>query len=335
MGNPVIVTPTGGTSASAMGAVITATAQMVSLSPQQIIGFVPLTDCTFVECRTWRNDCYYNPVFGVTSAKTASYENDMNSFFILDPLRRTVKFRLFRLSNGVAVQVNSNMNSTYGTIKAYGSIPTNPNYTGIILNWGAVLALHGAGFYVVVLSTASSIPDNNNRQPFCKWSEPFKLLPFTCNLAHRTVKFESTNSGKLGSITEDGVVYDLCGFSYYDSIRVPGFFGEEKTSYNTTELEYQNGLIDLVSDEALQTFTFRSRLLPKWLHDRMKAYMGMADKTLVSDYNRNNADYNIKRKYIRVNGPWEPKWNGQNLLSSVEVQFKEGIESVYKSISCP
>lgn len=333
----VVLTPTGGTSAAVMGAVVTNNAQMVSLVPQQLIGLTPLSLCAETHCRTYNGDCYIIPVFGDTAAKTATYENDVNSFFINDGLRRTIRYQLYKVDERLkkSILVNANMNSTYGTIYGFGSLAGHPYYAGRLINWGAILSLHGPGLYGISITSVGSSPNSQNRIPYCFVSEFFRLRAFSCDLAENTVKFEAYNSGMIGKIPADGVVFDLCGLNIYDSIRFKGFFGNEKTGYDETELEYQNGLIDPVNDEALQKYTLNTRLLPDWLHKRLKVYGLMADRTFVSDYNWSNPDHNIKRKLVRKNAGYEPKWNERNRQASVSVEFADGVQSTIKSISCP
>lgn len=335
--NTYILTPTGGTASASSGSTASVPATRVSKDPLQIIGLNPLRVCNFFECRSWVNDCYVNPVFGTIGATGAAYENDVVSFIISDALRRALRFRLYKFNHvsGQYDLVQANMGASYGVVKNFGTFIGHPTYAGIFLNWGSVLSLHGVGIYRVSIASLNSTPNQGNRFVYCLVSEAFRLLEYECKRADRTVKFEAYQSGIIGSITDDGTTFNLCGLNIYDSIRVPGFFGMEKSNYNSVELEYTTGLIDLVHDEIQQKFKFESRLLPKWCHDRLKTYGLMADSTYVSDYNWMNADYFIKSKRVRVNGSYEPKYNERNRLATVTVEFKEGIEGVIKSISCP
>lgn len=330
--NLIQLTPSGGNQMDAMGASKYDSPAYTRILPViQLLGFVPLTQCSATECRDWNDDCYVNRVFGTVSETLSTYENDINTFMVNNTLdwRSIPVLQKKNEASGVWSDV-ANLSSTYGTFYNNGDIPGHQKYTGIRLNWGAVLSLHGSGYYRVKFNLYAP----NVGLTDCLISEQFYLLPFSCKAADRTVKFEITTTGKVGSIDIDGYVYDICDYFFFDSIRVPGFFGYETTQYEEIQLEYQTGLIDQVRDEAIQKFKFFGRPMPKYLHDRLKSYGLMANKLLVSDYNYNNSDYSIRQKQVVKAGGYEPKYDKTTRLSSVTVDFREGIQGVIKSTSC-
>lgn len=334
---PIPIFPSGGTAGITSGGATSSTVARVSRIPEQLIGLVPLISCTESECRTFNGSCYINPVFGAIAVNTSTYENDLNSFFVITPLRNPTKWNLQRqdpvLKTWATIATMSSAPASYGQLYSYGSITGHATYQGFTINWGFVLSLHGAGIYRIGVKSYGT-GNRPDRYPFCYVSETFRLLPFNCNVADRTVKFEAYQTGYMGSIDNDGEVFDLCGFTFYDSVRMRGFFGKEKSNYDVIELEYPTGLIDQVRDEALQKFQWSSELLPKVHHDRLKAYCFMGNKVLVSDYNRNNSDYNIKQKQVVKAGGYEPTYYTRSRMSKVTVDFKEGIQGAIKSVSC-
>jgi hypothetical protein len=175
-------------------------------------------------------------------------------------------------------------------------------------------------------------------------SEPFCLKEWSCSGTDVTVRWESKiTGGRIGSITDDQRVFDFCcqnplngisAVTWYDSIRVYGFFGKEKTEYERLLIEYQNGEVVQVRNEAIQKFEYESALQPKWVHDRLKAYGLMADTLLVSDYNWNNADYEVDQKGVVCDGSYEPDYNENTRYSNVKVQFKERIQNVIRDKCC-
>lgn len=354
----VSITPAGGSAGVTSGASGKLTSDALTVFPYQLIGFVPLTLCSFSECRTFNGSCYLNPVFGTQNEIGSTYENDLSTFYINDSLKRVTKFILQKLNRvsltwtDLAVIGSTNPSmfpsvSTYGSFYNYGHslFTTHPKYFGMRVNWGSVLTLQGTGVYRIMVLSPTVLPggtpiDPNpflnrpNPYPYCMASEPFNLNPFNCDRAHGTAKFEANQSGRIGSIDIAGYVFDLCNISLYDSIRQIGFFGNEKTGYDEIMLEHQNGLMDRVRDEALQRFDWGSKPMPKYIHDRFKSYGMMADSLWVSDYNKNNADYNIKKKMIVKSAGYEPEYPKGSRLSWVKTEFKEGIQSVIKSSSC-
>ena len=342
---PVELAPTGGTTGVVTGASASAIDIIIDTSAIQILGLTPLTDCDATECRVFNGDCYINPVFGSTGVDIATYENDLQPFYIEDTMRRVTVFTLQKLDTRLKVWedvavIGSTLpalypiDSTYGDFYTYGFWSTHPYYLGVQINWGHVLTNDGTGIYRLMVESPAVVDTKPKPYPYCKVSEPFNLMIFDCNRAHGTAKFEVIQSGKIGSIDEDYVVFDICDIKLYDSIRQKGFFGLEKTGYDEVLLEYQNGLIDRVRDEAVQKFTWASKPMPKYIHDRFKSYGMMSDYLYVSDYNKNNADYNIDHKMIVKSAGYEPEYPRGSRLSWVKTEFKEGVQGVIKSSAC-
>ena len=169
--------------------------------------------------------------------------------------------------------------------------------------------------------------------------------------AHGTVKFECWNQGAIGDVNNPGTLVDLCGLSLYDSIRIEGFFGYNKYSYDEILLEYGQGTkalfgtIERVRDKAIPAYKFNSKPLPAFVHKQLATILMMADTILVSDYNINNADYFIQQKQVIKKGNYEPKYveTGKHYDLSmqeygrrdkVSLEFLEGIQSVIKSTCC-
>lgn len=342
---PVPISPVGGVTTPISGGSTADTQGVRTILPIQLLGFVPLVSCTLEECRKFNGDCYLNPVFGSVNVSGSTYENDMSTFFIDDSLRRVTVFNIEKLDRRLNVwenvaRIGSTLTSlfpyvtTYGTYYNYGAFITHPNYLGVQINWGYVYSNNGSGVYRLKIESPAVVDTKPKPYPYCLVSEPFDLNSFDCNRAHGTAKFEANQSGRIGSIDNDGYIFDLCNIRLYDSIRQKGFFGREKTSYDEIMLEYQSGKMERVRDEAKQIFEWDSKPMPKYIHDRFKAYGLMADDMWVSDYNKNNSDYNIKRKQIVKAAGYEPEYSIGTRLSWVKTEFKEGIQSVIKSTSC-
>lgn len=343
----VDLTPSGGVSGLISGGVVYATISEPTIYPIQVLGFVPLVPCAPTECRTFNGDCYFNPAFGKINVNGSTYENDVNPFYILDEMARKTFWWIQKLdttlgqwSDLARVGASTGLGGfitdpNYGTYWNYGTWPTHPKQQGYQINWGYVLTTSGPGKYRIRVETPPVIDTRPQPFPYCQVSEPFDMHAWNCERANGTVKFESYNSGRIGSITNDGLVYDLCGMTLYDSLRHRGFFGHEKTSYDEIMLEFQTGKMERVRDEAIQKFTYSSRPMPKYVHDRFKVYGMMADYTYVSDYNWNNSDYEIRRKSIVKSAGYEPTYYKGNRLMTVKTEFKEGIQGVIKSSSCP
>lgn len=174
---------------------------------------------------------------------------------------------------------------------------------------------------------------------WCVATEAFTLRAFNCDMANGTVKFETAITGQVGDKRVDYLVYDYTGFTWNDSIRLQGYFGEERIAeYLEVNNEWgppKMGLIQKVKDEAISEFTFYSKVLPKALHERLMTYGVMANEIRVSDYNLFNSDYNIKRLLVVKAGNYVPEYFDKNgaRVSKVAVPFRRGVQSSIK-VNC-
>lgn len=318
---------------------------VIVLDPVQVAGLAPMTSCTDSECRETCIPCYENIVFGTSTAPGGTrvkpkdlsyYENDVNGFWVDVSLYGpqpsiTVTWKIQECVNNEWSDIHTITNNNYGFYYALNSVVGHPTYTGVYIDWGRVLFTFGPGVYRVKVNT------DLRTIVGCLVSDKFRLVAWNCDRAHRTTKFETIMNGTIGDINKDGRLFDVCAMDLYDSIRVGGFFGKETTpEYLEILNEYQNGQVNRVRDEAVQKFQWSSTMLPKAYHDRIKAYALMADMLYVSDYNRNNSDFNIKKKQVIKAGAYEPNYVEHSWLrmQMVTVDFKEGIQRVIKSSCC-
>lgn len=329
------------------------------LAPVQIVGLVPLV-CpdqdprlpafSKCDCREWTNDeCYINPVFASTT-DTDELKND-HSFFLLEfpfyyqyqwsnPVNS--QFTLQEWNGSAWVLTTTLTNNTYGTFYDFNSLCI-PNWKGFDIDWRLILTTFGEGLYRFRVSYSQF----GNSGTLV--SEPYCLKEWTCAGTDVTVRWECTiTGGRIGSIVDDRRVFEFCCLAagepgvaqkvtpvtWNDQIRVYAFFGREKTEYEREQVEYQDGEIIPVRNEAIQIFEYESALQPKWVHDRLKAYAFMADQLYVSDYNWNNSDYEIDKKRVVCDGEYAPEYNINTRYSNVKVRFKEGYQNVIRDKCC-
>lgn len=342
---PVPLTPTGGTTGSAVGSM----SSVIIIAgrngpPIQICGFIPLTDCSITECRTFNGSCHINPVFGTMGVIGGNYVNDVNSFFLSDSFKRVAIFILQKLDPALNVWNDSAtigstlpsmfpFSSAYGTFYSYGFFSGQPKYFGININWGNVLSLKGSGVYRLKIYSPNSILGRAKPYPYCLTSEAFRLSPFNCNVANHTVKFEANQTGMIGSHNSDKNVFDLCGINLYDSVRVNGIFREVSPTKIDEYLEYQTGIMDLVNAKLVLKYIWESQMLPEYIYKRLMTYGGLSGSAFVSDYNLSNSRYDIKLLPIIMKS-MEIEPNKANRQTPVKIQCESGIQSIIKSTSC-
>lgn len=312
--------------------------------PQQLLGLSPMTDCSVSTCRYWNPDCCYKiPVFAELATQTPDvaptqwdpFNNDQSSFFFSFPSYATGSTQVLSIAILLQKLVGSTWtnqvqlsNNNLGIYYAFYSLPIH-YYTGYTLYWRKVLNTYGEGCYRIRVTYGV------NGREGCMTGEPYNLREFSCARAHGTVRFDAKlYDGDIANIDRDGLRDSLCGVSIYDSIRIHGFFGYETSDEDQRQIELTDGKILKTRDELIQKFKFISSQLPKWFHDRFKAYGTMSDELRVTDYNWNNSDYNIRRKLIVRAGGYEPKYKIGSRLSTVEVDFKEGYQNVSRSLCC-
>lgn len=325
--------------------------------PFQVVGLVPLVcadqDVTCpifskCDCRSWPNDDrYLNPVFAETVFTSHLY-NDHNMFLLeypffyqyqwTNPLLSQFTLEEWDGTNWITTTaLNTN---AYGTYYDFQSM-CHLNWKGYDIDWNLVLAAFGEGLYRFKAAYIAF----NNSSAFV--SEPFCLKEWSCEGTDVTVRWETTIiGGRIGSITDDQKVFEFCCFSsspgglstsfdtWRDQIRVYAFFGRETTEYEREQVEYANGEIVQVRNEAIQKFEYESALQPKWVHDRLKAYGCMADELYVTDYNWNNSDYEIDKRRVVCDGGYAPEYNINTRYSNVKVVFKEGFQNVIRERCC-
>lgn len=284
----------------------------------QIVGFVPLTISTAEECRSYDKCCYNLQVFNTVK--------DVNSFLIELPLGSTCTIYLQEYTTSWVTIATLN-NVTYGKFYNFGDAPfTLANYIGFRINWSSVYNVFGEGKYRIQFATFVLKQDKlYNSEPFC-------LNTYSCEAVNKTVLFTNYLQGRIGSCDNEAKLFNMYDSDWTDSIRFKGIFGYETTEYERINIEYETGAIVKVRDEAVQKFQLKTGRLPKWLHDRFKTYGLMADRLYVTDYNKNNSDYNISMKRIVADGGYAPEYKIKSRLARVTVDFKEGIQNVIKSL---
>ena len=123
-------------------------------------------------------------------------------------------------------------------------------------------------------------------------------------------------------------------FTWKDSVRIGGEFGYEQTDYERKSIKYQTGVVNKIRDEAILKFTWKSSSLPFWFHERFKGYALMADELKVSDYNLNNADYNLKLFSVQGDSSYVPDYKGYTRYTKVKCDFKAKIQNIKRQRCC-
>jgi len=178
-------------------------------------GVIDDVACTLDLLGTCRRDI---PAFGFLADEFDDYKNDFRSFIFEIPANSTIVAKLIQISPvGVETEITI-VDDTFGDLFATGTVL--PNTWMFILRWFRVLDDLGGGcfrFNVVI--------ENSSNNILTDFTTPcFKLRPWTCANAHRTVKITTEQRGYI----VDG--FDYRGISFF--IPLAGGIGQQnKTSF--------------------------------------------------------------------------------------------------------
>jgi hypothetical protein len=229
-----------------------------------------------------------------------------------------VVFKLQKKVSGSWVEQVTISDDTYGEYYPQGSFASKPKYAGFIVNWQSVLSTIGEGQYrVEVVETNPLYPSGTS-----KYSMPFCLKEYNCKTAENTVRFDWTNTKKLGDITNDKRILDFGDIVWPGQLRVKNsIFGYPKSEYETEEVQYTNGEFQTVSDKQTETYQLVIGSTPSFIHDMLKTDALMSGTLKVTDYSSNNPGTFVKKDVKKKSG-WEPRWKKSSKCAPVTIELQ-------------
>ncbi len=266
-------------------------------------------------------DCCNAFVLKVLADNTSEELNNDKSGFLwwFNDLITTAELTLQRFTNGAWVDVASmDANTDYGTPYDYEFYVNNQgeSFIGYQLEWANVLDVHGEGSYRVKCDTTDYLAVENTL-----YSYEYCLKTYTDYRAEGTVRIEFYLNNTLGDSQNDKAVKDLGNLNWFNSFRLPGWFGYPNSGYEKTRTQYNTGqILDAISNQE-QVFELQLKMIPFFVHDALRIDMMQGDTVLISDYNSGNA-FNFTQKAVKPNSGYSPEYHkGINKLSSVKVDF--------------
>lgn len=198
------------------------------------------------------------------------------------------------------------------------------NFIGYQIYWKNVLTNFGIGKYRVKFEITSVFGDNKETYGFEYCLEEYS--PIT---AEGTIRIEFNNSGVFGNI-DDKKKNDFGELFWYNSLRLDGYFGFPKSTYELDYVQYNNGQRLYVKDEQEPEYILFLKPLPAFIHNYIRSTALQADQILITDYNSKNPDSYVQKAVI-LNGEYSPKWNiMKNRKASVEVSFRQEYNNLKK-----
>lgn len=267
------------------------------------------------------------------TGSTDEYKNDISGllWWFNDVINAaTLTLQKFNDATGVYDDLIALNNNTYGTFYDYGFFinGASEKFIGYQLEWKNVLTIHGAGGYKVKCAVTYSYGGSA-----LVYSNPYCLKQYTADRANITVRVEYRLNHIMGMASDDKKVKDLGALNWYNSLRLPGYFGYPSQTYTTESIIYNNGQQPDVTDESDEEFKLSLKPVPAFVHNIMKIDVMMADSIMITDYSANNADTWVKKE-VRKSSEYSPKWNDlQSGLASVEVKFKPRFNNNKKLLS--
>ena len=279
------------------------TTQLPNGSPMNLQGFataaIPnvLVPQVFAEeeDRAFVAQCCYNNL--TLAGGSEPFQNDI----------KAVLFKVFNVADTIdfflekeTVEVAALNDNTLGTFFPIGSFPTQPLLAGFKLEWEKVLAAHGEGNYKIRIERNLIIGND------IIFTINYNLKTFTAELADETIWIEWIHNGEI--IDE----LDYTGIDWFQSIRLPGFFGNKQTEFEE----------EIFKDSNFQTFQIRNELtfprlveigpVPSCVSDFLTNLV-QANIIQITDYNLRNHDYFLQQKVVRLSEINETTYDRERL----------------------
>lgn len=199
-------------------------------------------------------------------------------------------------------------------------------FVGYQIDWRKVLDSFDAGSYKVKLTVTPLVGSE-----FTILTSEYCLKAYSETLANKTIKIEYYLNGIMGVNETDDIIRDYGTLNWYNSLRLPGWFGFPKSNYSKDYVIYDNGSRQWVKDEQEQEFAMVIKRIPNILHEIMRTDVMQADTILVTDYNANNPGTFIQ-KSIQLTGDYAPQWHiMQSKLAGVDLKFRLGTNNLRKN----
>lgn len=255
-------------------------------------------------------------------------QNDVSGFlWWFNDTINTAVLTLQKWVSGAWSDIDTLDDFTYGTPYLYEFFTNDAqeSFVGYQLNWSDVLSEDGEGSYRVKCVTTDYLSASNTL-----YSYEYCLKTYTSQRAEGTVRIEFYNNNTLGDSQNDKAVKDFGNLNWYNSFRLPGWFGYPKSTYEKTNIQYNTGqILDVVSEQTPE-YEMQLKMIPFFVHEALRIDMMQGDTVLITDYNNANV-INYVAKEVRANSSYEPQYHkAVNKLSSVNVKFVQSFNNLKK-----
>jgi len=222
--------------------------------------------CDYVGCE------YVENVFASQSPSNEWWKNDMNEFlFKRFVAADTVAIELYKDEVKVA-DLNTNALGTFFNGFASGSAEQQM-YVGYLLEWELVQAAFGNGSYKVkaqlnIIGNASEFE-----------SREFNLVQYTDEAANSTVRIESYQNGNI-----IGSQFDFTDLNWYQSVRIPGTFGNPTPILETENYIDSNHYSKQITAKNSREWTLKTKQINYEVATKLLYNKLLANQILITDY---------------------------------------------------
>jgi len=222
--------------------------------------------CDFIQCQ------YSEKVFADPTSTDDYWKNDKSEFLF----KRFVSVDTVDLEiHKDGVKVDDLNNNDYGTFfNGFASGSSEQQlYVGYLIDWLEVYNAFGSGFYTVVanlniIGVSSTFT-----------SREFNLSLYSDLLANGTVRMETTQNGNIF-----GNQFDFTGLDWYQSLRLPGIFGNPTPTFETTEYKTSTHKRRQNKAKMSREWTLNTKLLSWEVAEKLIYNKLLGNEILVTDY---------------------------------------------------
>jgi len=266
------------------------------------------------------------PAFAFLSDSTNTYKNDRTDFIVNVPLNGTVEATLIQLDpDNNVLQSISIVNDTYGLLFPIGTIKSN--VWGFILDWYKVADVESLGRWKLNLVVKNSA----GLEMFNQDSACFHLRAWTCQMAHRTVKIKTEQSGYF----EGGFDYTNINFtieqpngkvkvsnSWPQEIRLYGRFFREGRDFEIDNIVTEDRGQQLIQSKTVKRYLLKLDTIPTSISNRLVDDMLQAPEIYLNDYQINAIELYDSVRVTLTELP-DPENFTQNINEFMDIRFAE------------
>lgn len=235
--------------------------------------------------------CWPIPQFVDTDDPTDLFKNDVFSWLFE---KNSLQTATITITNETTGDTDTITDDTYGKYYDFGDFVTRPEVAGFEIDWLDVVDVMGYGTYTIKVEVFNTGPVLSRTDlDLC-----FEVMPFSCESAHGTIRFETTQTGYIhNGFDYRGVSVQFTSPSGLNFVSADGW-KQQLRWYGIMYPDTPNEESDYIQMSSRIEEQIQQKITDKFkieLH-RMKSDFGnhllndnfMATEIKVSDYNYNN-----------------------------------------------